>query len=80
MAGKGKSVDWGKLTGGATMQEVAKEAAIDKPKTKAKEIRNMPVDFFNRHAVLKSEGKTTLLFTAYIIEAVREKLERDETR
>lgn len=62
------------------MQEVAKEAAIDKPKTKAKEIRNMPVDFFNRHAALKSEGKTTLLFTAYIIEAVREKLERDETR
>jgi len=37
MAGKGKGVDWGKLTGGATMQEVAKEAAIDKPKTKAKD-------------------------------------------
>lgn len=80
MSGKGQGVDWGKLTGGATMQEVAKEATPEKPKTKAKNILNMPADFFTRHAALKSDGKTTLLFTPYIIEAVREKLERDETR
>ncbi|MNH76141.1 hypothetical protein D3C73_284040 [compost metagenome] len=80
MAGKGKGLDWDKLTEGATLKEAAKIEVAEKPKTKAKEIRNMPVDFFNRHAALKSEGKTTLLFTAYIIEAVREKLERDEAR
>lgn len=80
MAGKGRTLNWDKLTGGATMQEMTKEASPDKPKTKAKNILNMPADFFTRHAVLKSEGKTTLLFTPYIIEAVREKLERDENR
>lgn len=75
---KGKELDWGKLTGGATMKEA--DHATEKPRTKAKEIRNMPLDFFARHGALKNEGKTTLLFTAYIIEAVREKLERDENR
>lgn len=80
MAGKGKGVDWSKLTSGATMTEATKPEVMKKPETKAKEIRNMPVDFYHRHAELKGAGKTTLLFTAYIIEAAREKLERDETR
>ena len=46
--------------------------------TKAKNIQNMPLEFFTRHAALREQGKTSLLFTPYIIEAVRKALEEDE--
>jgi hypothetical protein len=45
---------------------------------KAKNIQNMPLEFFTRHAALREQGHTSLLFTAYIIEAVRKALEEDE--
>lgn len=41
---------------------------------RAKNIRNMPVDFFERHEALRKAGLTTLDFSAFIVEAVREKL------
>lgn len=44
---------------------------------KAKHITTMPAAFFVAHKDLKKSGGTTGTFTAYIIEAVREKLRRD---
>lgn len=49
----------------------------EKATTKAKHIKNMPISFFEDHAKLKNEGKTCLDFSSYILEAVREKLKRD---
>lgn len=47
---------------------------------RAKSIRNMPVDFFERHEALLRAGATTLDFSAFIVEAVREKLEATENK
>lgn len=70
--------NWDRLTAGAALSE-SKQTDV-KATVRAKNIPNMPLDFFERHAALKADRKTTMVFTAYIIEAVREKLERDETR
>lgn len=45
--------------------------------TKAKLIKAMPTEFFDAHGKLKTKCKTAMDFSAYIIEAVREKLKRD---
>lgn len=47
---------------------------------RAKNIRNMPADFFERHESLRKAGLTTLDFSAFIVEAVREKLEQNEKK
>ena len=47
------------------------------PKTKAKNLRAIPVTYFEAHANLKATAKTSLDFSSYILEALREKLERD---
>ena len=47
---------------------------------RAKSIRNMLVDFFDRHEALRRAGATTLDFSAFIVEAVREKLEQNEKK
>lgn len=39
---------------------------------------NLPVEFFDRFDALKSNGKTTLDFSAFIMEAIREKFESQE--
>lgn len=65
--------------------KVGKSAALtenkteDKPAatTKAKHLKAVPTTYFEKHQELKAGGKTSLDFTAYIIEAIREKLERD---
>lgn len=44
---------------------------------KSKTIKTIPSNYFTAHENLKSSGKTGLLLTAYMIEALREKLERD---
>ncbi|KYN82225.1 hypothetical protein ATY36_13640 [Vibrio cidicii] len=83
-----KALDWdklGKVGEKATLketsaaQEPAKEtpAAQEPAKTKSKSLRAVPANFFDKHAELKAAGKTSLDFSAYIIEALREKLERD---
>ncbi|EMK1731230.1 chaperonin [Salmonella enterica] len=46
-------------------------------RTRAKSIRAMPVEYFDLHEQLRMSRKTSLDFSTYIIEAVREKLERD---
>ncbi|ELB2793262.1 hypothetical protein QMX34_003896 [Aeromonas hydrophila] len=74
-----KVVDLTSLGEGAVLKEVAQESAPPKKvATKPKEIRNMPAEFFKRHADLKATGRTSLLFTAFIIEAVRKALEEHE--
>ncbi|ECF0927306.1 TPA: molecular chaperone GroEL [Salmonella enterica subsp. enterica serovar Strathcona] len=47
------------------------------PKTKAKNLKAIPLSYFEAHAELKLSSKTSLDFSSYIIEAIREKLERD---
>lgn len=46
-------------------------------KTKAKNLKAIPHSYFEAHADLKAASKTSLDFSSYIIEALREKLERD---
>ncbi len=68
------------LGAGAPLKEVGSvtDSSRGKIPTKAKNIQNMPLEFFTRHAALREKGKTSLLFTPYIIEAVRKALEEDE--
>ncbi|ELR64624.1 hypothetical protein C942_02317 [Photobacterium marinum] len=44
---------------------------------KAKTIQRIPVTYFDAHKELRENGKTSQLFTGYILEAIKEKLERD---
>ncbi len=70
------STDWEKLSkvgNDAPLKESGNAGNATKPKS----LRAVPVAYFTKHAELKEEGKTSLDFSAYIIEAVREKLERD---
>lgn len=73
--------DWDKLgkvgNNAALTENKANHIERDVPTTKAKHLKAVPTSYFDKHAALKKEGKTSLDFTAYIIEAVREKLERD---
>ncbi|EEQ0767325.1 molecular chaperone GroEL [Salmonella enterica] len=46
-------------------------------KTKAKNLKAIPLSYFEAHAELKATSKTSLDFSSYIIEAIREKLEKD---
>lgn len=74
-----RKVDLTSLGEGAALKEVVNIGTPPKKvATKPKEIRNMPAEFFKRHADLKANGKTSLLFTAFIIEAVRKALEEHE--
>ncbi|HBV9421523.1 TPA: molecular chaperone GroEL [Klebsiella pneumoniae] len=53
------------------------EVRVEPPKTKAKNLKAIPLSYFEAHAELKFSSKTSLDFSSYIIEAIREKLERD---
>lgn len=46
-------------------------------KTKAKNLKAIPLSYFEAHSELKATSKTSLDFSSYIIEAIREKLEKD---
>ena len=72
-----KLINLDDLGAGAPLKEVvtATDGSRGKIPTKAKNI-----EFFTRHAALREKGNTSLLFTAYIIEAVRKALEDDEQR
>jgi hypothetical protein len=50
---------------------------IEPAKSKAKNLRAIPITYFEAHANLKAASKTSLDFSSYILEALREKLERD---
>lgn len=48
-----------------------------KSKARSKNLRAVPETYFEAHAQLKASNKTSLDFSAYILEALREKLEND---
>lgn len=48
-----------------------------KSKARSKNLRAVPESYFEAHAQLKASNKTSLDFSAYILEALREKLESD---
>lgn len=64
-------------TSGAASAPLVTKSTAPKPTTRPKLVKPMPVAFYDAHATLKAEGKTAMDFSAYIIEAVREKLKRD---
>ena len=67
--------EWNKL------DQVGKGAALTEnnktTSTRAKNLKAMPESYFEAHKKLKAQGKTSLDFSAYIIEALRGNLERD---
>lgn len=71
-----KQVDMSKLRGaGSSATLIEREAAST---TKKSKVISFPVTFEERHKALKAVGATSLLYSQYIVEALREKLERDE--
>lgn len=71
-----KSTDWD------AMEAAGNDAALSENDDQAitlrtKTIKTIPSNYFDAHSTLKKSGKTGLLLTAYMIEALREKLERD---
>jgi hypothetical protein len=63
---------------GQTANLKENKGAVDGVKQKL--IHRMPVAYEERFKALKQDGKTSLLFSAFILEAIREKLERDESK
>lgn len=61
----------------ASEQRTPTSPRIEPARTKAKNLKAIPVSYFDAHAELKATSKTSLDFSSYIIEAIREKLERD---
>ena len=60
----------------AALKEQPK-ASTDAPIHKPKHLNTMPTAYFNAHKQGKNQGVTSLDFSQYIYEAVREKLQRD---
>lgn len=75
-----KSVDMSMLSGVGSSARLIEKEATPAAATKSKLLTGLPVAFEDRHKALKAAGVTSLLLNPYIIEALREKLERDEQR
>ena len=75
-----KSVDLSMLSGVGSSARLIEKEATPAAATKSKLLTGLPVAFEERHKALKAAGVTSLLLNPYIIEALREKLERDEQR
>ena len=75
-----KSVDMSMLSGVGSSARLIEKEATPAAATKSKLLAGLPVAFEERHKALKAAGVTSLLLNPYIIEALREKLERDEQR
>lgn len=72
------SKNWDALGGvgsGAALKESTLKVTTGK---KPKYLKDLPLSYFEDHKELKESGRTSLNFSAYIYEAVREKLERDK--
>ena len=54
----------------------AAEVRVEPPKTKAKNLKAIPLSYFEAHAELKFSSKTSLDFSSYICEAIWGKLVR----
>ena len=77
---KKKIVDMSMLSGVGSSARLIEKEATPAAATKNKLLTGLPVAFEERHKALKAAGVTSLLLNPYIIEALREKLERDEQR
>lgn len=77
---KRKVVDMSMLSGVGSSARLIEKEATPAAATKSKLLTGLPVAFEERHKALKAAGVTSLLLNPYIIEALREKLERDEQR
>jgi hypothetical protein len=71
-----KTINWD------SMEEAGKDAALSENDGgnityRTKTIKTIPSNYFDSHDALKKSGKTGLLFSAYILEAIKEKLKRD---
>ena len=75
-----KSVDMSMLSWVGSSARLIEKEATPAAATKSKLLTGLPVAFEERHKALKAAGVTSLLLNPYIIEALREKLERDEQR
>lgn len=77
---KKKIVDMSMLSGVGSSARLIEKEATPAAATKSKLLTGLPVAFEERHKALKAAGVTSLLLNPYIIEALREKLEKDEQR
>lgn len=71
------SKDWDKLVNvgkQAPLKETTKKITTF---SKAKLLNAVPTRYFDAHHELKENGKTSLDFSRYILEALREKLEKE---
>ena len=75
-----KIVDMSMLSGVGSSARLIEKEATPAAATKSKLLTGLPVAFEDRHKALKAAGVTSLLLNPYIIEALREKLGRDEQR
>ena len=75
-----KIVDMSMLSGVGSSARLIEKEATPAAATKSKLLTGLPVAFEERHKALKAAGVTSLLLNPYIIEALRDKLERDEQR
>lgn len=71
--------DWEKL-GQVGKNASLKENVANESETRAKHLKAVPAAYFDDHKELKKAGKTSLDFTSYILEALREKLETDKAK
>ncbi|GJA64100.1 hypothetical protein KAM351_27110 [Aeromonas caviae] len=73
-----KQVDMSKLRGTGSSATLIERDAVTADTEKKSKVISFPVTFEARHKALKAAGATSLLYSQYIVEALREKLERDE--
>ncbi|MGL6258769.1 hypothetical protein [Vibrio sp. WXL210] len=54
------------------------EPQAQAPSFRQKNLKKVPVLFFEQHATLRAQGKITGDFSTFIVEAIREKLHRHQ--
>lgn len=71
--------DLNKLLHGASSGASLKETTTtpNERQFRQKKLNNVPTSYFEIHKNLKASGLTTLNFEAYIMEAIREKFQKD---
>lgn len=74
---KSKSSFFDELETADTGAALKEQPKVEQSTTKAKHLNAMPSAFFDGHKKGKETGKTSLDFSQYIYEAIREKLQKD---
>ncbi len=75
-----KNIDIGKIGATSKVVERSAEKKNIREGTKAKHLPKVPVAYFDAYETLKANAGTSVTFTGYILEALREKLKRDTQR